>query len=301
VPLLLKILISLTFLYFVIRRVELAPLLENLAHLNLGFALTAFAVMTCGGVAGSLSWYYVICSSNMNLKFLSVLRLYWRGMLLNSAMPSNIGGDVYKGWALSRNSNVSVADAASTLIVDRVLNFSLLIMIGVISLSLVHGAWLWTFAVTLFFVLMFVGLSLLAFKLKDIPVGSNRFILFFGSLLSLYQRPQCFFRTIIAAALAQFLKIGCHFFVIRALALNIDAAVIWYIIPLFGVLSALPVSVGGLGLRESAAVLIATPTGCVTEDLVALSLAGHLLFLLVNLLGVFAFVRSASAQEGDRA
>ena len=62
------------------------------------------------------------------------------------------------------------------------------------------------------------------------------------------------------------------------------------VIPLFGIVSALPVSIGGLGLREMVAQGISGPMHLDNTHLVTLSLAGHLMVVLVNMLGVLPFL-----------
>jgi len=74
------------------------------------------------------------------------------------------------------------------------------------------------------------------------------------------------------------------------LALDIPEAAVWGIIPIFGIVSALPLTIGGLGLRECAARALAGPTGLDAAHLTALSLAGHALVALTNLPGIVPFL-----------
>ena len=90
---------------------------------------------------------------------------------------------------------------------------------------------------------------------------------------------------LLAAFASQVLKTWSNLFIIRALGLAIPPLSMWMVIPLFGVVSALPVSIGGLGVRELTAQAVAGPLGLDNTHLVALSLAGHALVVAVDMLG----------------
>ena len=286
---LLKLAVSAVFVWFVFSRLDLSLLKSSLMEIRWLPAAIAFAVLACGGFAGAASWYNVIRANGLEAGYGRVAAMHWCGMFLNSFLPSNIGGDIYKGWMLVRERRSGVSPVAVSIIVDRVLNFSLLIMTGVVALAyslagigpaaaLVAGA-----------ALVFAALDMLARGWKE-REGSGGFVRFIQALFCLFRSPRRCAAALVFAALSQGCKIGCHVFVIAALGVEIDASSVWYIIPLFGVVSALPVSFGGLGIRESVAMVISAPAGIVTEELVVLSLASHLLFILVNCLGFVPFL-----------
>jgi uncharacterized membrane protein YbhN (UPF0104 family) len=83
--------------------------------------------------------------------------------------------------------------------------------------------------------------------------------------------------------------------------LNLDLSCVWYIIPLFGVISVLPISLGGIGIREYVAIAIAAPLTLQQEELVVLSLVSHVLFISVNCLGLIPFVMMRNLYGGSRA
>jgi hypothetical protein len=90
---------------------------------------------------------------------------------------------------------------------------------------------------------------------------------------------------LLAALASQAFKTLSNLFIIYAFDLEIPALSMWMVIPLFGVVSALPISIGGLGVRELTAQAVAGPLGLDNTHLVALSLAGHALVAAVGMLG----------------
>jgi len=110
------------------------------------------------------------------------------------------------------------------------------------------------------------------------------------AILDWVAAPRLFIPALAAALTSQFFKTWSQVFVIRALGLALPTFCVWTVIPLFGMVSALPISIGGLGVRELVAQRLAGPLQFDTTHLVALSLGGHLAVVLVNLLGVVPFV-----------
>ena len=109
--------------------------------------------------------------------------------------------------------------------------------------------------------------------------------------------PRVFGPTLLAALASQLLKIWHNVFVLRALGIDLPALCVWYVVPIFGLVSALPVSIGGLGLRETVAGRIAASLGSDSSHLVLFSLAGYVMVVLVNMLGAIPFL---FAKRGKR-
>ncbi len=285
----LKLVVTLFFLMIVLSRVDLSALKHALIDIEPLSVWIAAAVLITGAMAGSLSWYFVVRASAVNVPLCGIVAAYWSGMFFNSFLPSSIGGDFFKGWLLVRKNEVALSKAVSSIIVDRVINFSLLIVIGVVALALylercfLAGALI---SCALLLTAAFVVIAHCWYK-KD---RCGKFAAVMHHCLCLFREHSNYLGAFVAAALSQSCRIGCHYFLIRALHLDLPVVSIWFVIPLFGIISALPISIGGLGVREGVALWIANALGNVTEDMVSLSLAGHLLFVMINSLGLFPFL-----------
>jgi uncharacterized membrane protein YbhN (UPF0104 family) len=232
-------------------------------------------------------------------------------MFFNSFLPTNVGGDVVKGYIVARDQGQAGFVVAS-LLLDRAINLGLLFCLGVFALLLQAGQRLWAagFLVLLGIVLLAALASargLLARVRRWPHTGTRGKVAgLLAPVLELAATPRLLFPTLLAALASQVFKTIHNVFVILALGLQIPAFCVWYVIPLFGFVSALPVSIGGLGLREMVAQGIAGPLHLDNTHLVALSLAGHLMVVLVNMLGALPFllrkkgIRSQGSEDGRR-
>ncbi len=98
------------------------------------------------------------------------------------------------------------------------------------------------------------------------------------------------------------------FFAADALGLGISWTAILAFMPAVAIVQVLPITIGGLGVREGALVLFLHPLGVSTQSAIALGLLVYGINLLVSLLGAPAFavgasagVRHASLRERGRA
>lgn len=288
--------VTLVLLVVTFRMVDFGEMLGKVRGTEAAFLAAACAAVLAGGFAGGLSWLFILRVRWPVLPAGKTLGIYWSGMFFNTFLPSNIGGDVVKGYWVARDQGAAGFVVAS-LVLDRAVNMGVLVCMGV-------SAWLLYFR---HFVVLSGFLAVLLFSVAFAAAAGRRCrpwvqgrmgqggwrgkaAAFLGLLCELAGAPRLFLPVLGMAFLSQFFKILQNVAVLLAFGLAIPALAVWFIIPLFGVVSALPVSVGGLGLREMVAQGIAGPLRLDNTDMVTLSLAGYFVVVAVNMLGAVPFV-----------
>lgn len=290
-----KALVTLTLLVVTIRLVETDTLVDRFRQADpLPLAASAL-LLIAGGFAGAASWFCVLRSRVSPLAFRDVAASHWIGMFFNSFLPTNFGGDVVKGYRLARAQG-QAGFVVVSLLIDRAVNLCALGVIGLVALLLQPGRreWLVALAVALGALLTAasLGANRLRTRIARWPRTPRRAHVaeLLDPVLALAAAPRRLFPLLLAAGASQILKTWQTVFVIRALGLDIPALCAWSVVPLFGFVSALPISIGGLGVREAVAHHLAAPLGMDNTHLVAFSLAGHAMVVLVNMLGVIPFL-----------
>ena len=290
-----KLAVTLVMLVIALRMIHFETLLESLRQANYGLLAVAAGIIILGGFAGAASWYCVLRTRLPSLGYRAVASCHWSGMFFNSFLPSNVGGDVVKGYIVARDQG-QIGFVVTSLLVDRVMNLGVLLCIGCFTLLIQVGHPLLAAGfLVLLAALLAVGLASARWlhgKIRRWPrVGlRGRASALLEPVFELASTPRLLFPMLLAAFASQFLKTLHNVFVILALGLKLPTFCVWYVIPLFGIVSALPVSVGGLGVREMVAQWLSGPMQVDNTHLVTLSLAGHLLVVLVNMLGVIPFM-----------
>ena len=291
----LKLVVTLGLLAVAFRMIRFDTLMASLRHADYGLLALSALIILCGGFAGAASWYCVLRTRFPALGFRAVAACHWSGMFFNSFLPSNVGGDVVKGYIVARDQG-QTGFVVTSLLLDRIMNLGMLLCIGgfTLLLQLGHPMGAAGFLVLLVLLLLAVLFSArwLRGKVQRWPRHGlqGRAADLLDPVFELVATPQLLFPMLLAALASQFLKTWHNVFVILALGLKIPTFCVWYVIPLFGIVSALPVSVGGLGLREMVAQWLSGPMQVDNTHLVTLSLAGHLMVVLVNMLGVIPFM-----------
>jgi hypothetical protein len=91
-----------------------------------------------------------------------------------------------------------------------------------------------------------------------------------------------------------FVQIGAQWIVSRALALEVPLAYICIMHPLVSALSAIPISLSGIGLREGGYIFFLTRIGVDQAGAVAFSGLWFLVIVLNSLLGGLVFLSSGA-------
>jgi hypothetical protein len=92
----------------------------------------------------------------------------------------------------------------------------------------------------------------------------------------------------------QALRVLTHLVAARGLSIPLSgeqALQLFVLVPLLGILIALPISVNGIGLRESASALTFTVAGIAARDAVAMELTAYLVQVIFSLVGGWLFWR----------
>lgn len=295
----LKVAVSLGLLVVALRMVDAGAmwrLFDDAEPRNLGIAA---ALLIAAGFSGAGAWLCILHSRLPRLTYRETAAAHWIGMFFNSFLPSNVGGDIVRGYRIAQGSGQRGFVIVS-LLADRVLGLLLLVLIGGIVLVASRGKTGTTAACVGTLVALLMSTPAVAKRILQVipPTGQERVN---GKIAKLLQTlrplveiaisPRRFVPLLLLSGATQALRIWQNVFVIRALGLDVPEIAVWGIIPIFGIVSSLPLTIGGLGIRECAAQALAKPTGLNGTHLIVLSLAGHILVILTNTLGIIPFLR----------
>ena len=129
-----KILISLALLYLALRKVnltELASRINNLA--SLGWIVVAIAVTFLQIFVGVLRWRRVSAECGAPLGLQQAMRFNLIGAFFNQTLPSSIGGDAVRLWLVARG-GAGWRAATYSIFVDRAIGLIALAIVIVASL-----------------------------------------------------------------------------------------------------------------------------------------------------------------------
>jgi len=279
---LLKIVVSLGLLIVLFRQVDLAQFWVVVRQANVWWLLAALGMMLLGVVIRAWRWQILLDAINVKVPLVELTAIYFIGFLFNNLLPSGLGGDAMRIVELNRHSE-QTADAVTSVFVDRFLGLSALQAIGTIALIF---NWKAVPAPVAYFTLfMFVGMLIGGILLINRPLYISlkshitlfrrvTEIAFVGKLFSSFQQYpiEALGRSYLVSLLFNLSLIAMNMCI--GLAVGVEATIIQYaiFIPITSVVLILPISFGGLGVREGTYIGLFQSVGVLEEQALAMSL-----------------------------
>lgn len=230
--------------------------------------LGVLAGFLVGHRAGVEKWRSIINASRADLGSRQAVRCYAAGLFANLCLPSIVGGDVLRAALASRVTGRTEAVVIGAL-ADRLLDVSalaVLISVGALAApSVLPGAASWVVAGLVIGGALAGGIAVTIAGRRPLSSWSPRFRRRIGRTLVGLRRLRRYPR-VTARAFAISLCIQSGFVLLNAAigrAVGIDVPVIvWFLVwPLAKVAALLPISLGGLGLRDATLGALLVPLG----------------------------------------
>ena len=279
VPLILKVTISIALLFFAFRLVNFGALQERLARLEFKWIAAALLILSIQFTLGSLRWYQIAIACGSELSRTRALLYTLIGAFFNQVTPSTVGGDAVRMWLMARKTH-SWKGAVYSVFIDRVVGLiwlALLILVCLpLSLALIQDP---VGRATL--ILIGIGSVAGPIALFVIShVGQTwfhhwRFTRHLAELAAIVWKITATARvggSIGAISIIiHLLTIVVAWFCAKAIGSPLDLLNALLLIPPVLLISAIPVSIAGWGVREGAMVAAFTFAGLPDHDALAIS------------------------------
>jgi uncharacterized protein (TIRG00374 family) len=311
----LKVVVSLGLISYLLSRVGLNEVVEviRLASANYLYLLIALGLYFGAIAVGSFKWQILLRAQGIQVPFINLLSFTFVGLFFGNFLPTNVGGDLVRGYGLARHTLLP-AETAISVLVDRMLGLIAFVFVAVVmALLVVYTAGqvaLWEVAVVAAVALLALS-GIFAVMLSDRLRGQlGR--LFNTSLLSglapLYERLSSAlsaYRRSYGALAAGFcisllvLTIGSvvNYLISLALGGGISLLHIFLFTPLITFVLLIPISIGGIGLNQSAYVFFFNLVGVPEQKSLAMSLIMQAIIIISSLPGGILWWRERSARQ----
>jgi uncharacterized protein (TIRG00374 family) len=290
-----KLAVSVGLLAWVlVEKLDVADAARRMAAIPpLPLALAIAGLLVSYGVI-TVRWQVILSALGQPLNFVRAGSITWIGSFFNQALPSNVGGDFVRVWRVVRR-GMPLGCAVSSVMLDRVLTLVglALLVLGCLpfSRSLIGAGPAW-YALPAMAGVIVVGLvTLLALDRiavllrRLLPV---RLVVAATTLARDSRAVLCDRRGSVAVALSMTNFALCSaiaYFLARGLGIGIGFGPLLILFPPVMLVSLLPISFAGWGVREVAMATALGFVGVPDHQAVALSLAFGLLLLASTLPG----------------
>jgi uncharacterized membrane protein YbhN (UPF0104 family) len=292
--------VSLALIGWLAWRTDWQQIRQAGANLRFAFWLAALILYLVIQMISGLRWQLLAKPLGYQGTIWQFTSFYFIGMFFNLFLPTSVGGDVVRAWYLGGGSEPS---AFLSVLVDRLSGLAVLLALAcgaVILCPIRLPAWIvasvWCAA----------GAALISgLVLPALIRGSRRFEkarrLAERSLVYL-QQPRLLLGT---TALSFFIQAGnvlLVWLVGQAVRAPVPASYYWIMVPMVTLLTMLPVSLNGMGVREGGTILFLTPLGVSHATALSLAVLWFAVFTAASLVGGVLYLAQRSprpnAQSG---
>jgi len=292
---LIKVFISLAMLAVALRLVDINELEQSLLSIPLPTLSRVVIIFFFGQLLSSYKWWLLARSGTIETPWLLAVKAYFLGMAVNCFGVGTVGGDFARAVVLGTKSKRK-AIALASVFADRVHGMTVLAAIGVVSIAFVGrqnigGEYLVLLPVCIIAVVVawYFGPGI---ALAALPKG--------GALhKNMEQVAQVFPRdpaTIgyisLISLVFHLLQIGLHQVMAAAYGIQIPWAVLLVTIPVINILSSLPISWNGLGVRENGYLFFLAPQYLSREHAIAFGVMWLLAMAISSAIGALVLVFS---------
>ena len=273
--------------------VPVADVIAAARRLPLPLWLASVGLFLVAHALTAAKWWILIGGRGT---FGQIYRAHLAGLGANLALPGVAGGDVVRAAMVIRQQGRSDSVAAGS-IVDRLIDTGSLGLIALLgSWAVVAHDWspaglAWRLAVL--FALAAGALCALAFlPLPEIAPGETagkvRRLVFStcGALGRLAKTPRLLVASLAISLASQMLLIGINVALAVALSLDLPVAAWFYGWSLAKIIAILPISLGGLGVREASLAALFQPFGADAHLVVAVGLIWQTILYASGILGI---------------
>jgi len=290
---LIKLALSLAAFWFALHKVDFMAFASTLKNQDHRGITEAVAMMILQIILGGMRWRLILKALSATGKNVmtrwEALKLVYIGAFFNCCLPGTVGGDVVRVW-LAKSDHIPLPVAINSVIIDRMIALIAVGLLVVVTMPLLSAAI--GFNTSIVWGVMVVGAVFGLWVLKHIErlltpwkdIHPVRWLLYFTHCLQLlFKHHAASAVSLIYALLAHTGYCIAVYALAQSLGITISILQCITLVPLVVLVTTLPISVGGWGVREAGMVSMLGLAGVSQAAALALSIQLGLLNIFINL------------------
>ncbi|MGB3008090.1 MAG: lysylphosphatidylglycerol synthase transmembrane domain-containing protein [Chitinophagaceae bacterium] len=266
--LLLKFAVTIVCLWYVLGKIDFQIAKSALKSAEWLFLLLALISFFVSKIISAFRLSIYFDNIHISISLFNNIRLYWLGMFYNLFLPGSIGGDAYKVILLTKEFNVSYKKTTAAVLLDRIS--------GLLGLGLVLS------------VFSFFVLNNVLYKFINTTSAVIAVIVFYLIIKKYFKDfISSFWLTLFLGVLVQLFQVVSIYFILAALHIPVHETGYIFIFLISSIVSVLPLTIGGIGIREVVFLEGSAYFGLLQETSIVVSLLFYLITLLTSATGLF--------------
>jgi glycosyltransferase 2 family protein len=275
---------------FLLWHYDARPVLKTFARERVVYFAATIAIYVASQVMSAYRWQLLAALLHVRGRFTEFLAYYFVGMFTNLFVPGLVGGDAARAIYLGRRHH-RMGEAVASVIADRGIGLVALFWLAAAMVLAMHSTLTppvnnTALAVGALALLGFLAAPLLARVVHLLPRRLRRAG---GIVLPYLHRPASLIPAIVLSLILQISLALCQWLLALGLGLSAPLALFLLVVPIANVFASLPVTLNGLGVRETAYLVLFGMAGIGHNDAIALGLLWFAATMLGGLVGAIAF------------
>ena len=288
---------------FKFNKIDIHDLMQDIKDADKLLLAVGFLIFFLAYFLSFLRWRMLLKAVGISIPFKKLMSAYCGGVFFSIFLPSTIGGDIVRSADLGEHTK-KVKEVIATVFLDRLSGYIGLIM--VLLPAIFFGKDL--VADRVVFTSVAVMISLLAMVL--LVLFNKRIYALISKFLStpkagkikeairdMHQEIHIFrnhqrviIGNIILSIIIQIISPLCIYFIACSLGLRINFVYFLIFLPIIGAITLIPISIGGLGLREGLFVVYFAKAGVIKQLALAMSLLSFSFIVIYGAIGGLIYV-----------
>ncbi len=278
--LIVKIFVSIALLVILFYKTDIRLFLTTITSIGLLNFLLLSAIYIFSQIISSIRWHFVLKSLGENVKSIELLKIYFIGMYANLFLPSIIGGDALKAYILSKK--IPLNKSISSIFLERYNGLLALLFVSLISVTLFKSFFKKEIVIMVIAINIFAYFSV--YSIKFFTKYSKKLEIFFNNIKT-FHKSKYFISVSILSLFVQLIVISVYITAGNMLGFRVNYAYYLAFIPIINLISFLPISFNGIGVRESAFVLFFSLANLNKTQSLTLSLEVFFVTVFCSLIG----------------
>lgn len=272
--LLIKCTFALLAFYIVYKKADISQVMDHIKDIKFPYLFLSFVVLNGAQLVSAFRMRYYFETAGVPCSRHFSIALYYIGMFFNTILPGGIGGDGYKIWVMSRLESFPKRTSFRLMVSNRTSGLFLLLLFTIALaffsdyfMSFPYAALLLTAGLVVMIAGYFLTVKLLLKESPKIAIGAARYSFIIQGCCMI-------------SAMLLFYGMGIEF------SQTQDYINYLIIFMISSIVSILPISIGGAGLREVTFLYGTQHMGLSSSFGVAFSLVYFAVNMLLSLLGL---------------
>lgn len=298
---------SLVLLSLLFYRADWEELRSLVVSVDWRLLVGGFFCVVAGVLLSCFKWQAILRVDGIACPLSTLVRYYLIGIFFNNFLPTSIGGDAVRAYYITREyGRPSVG--VSSILAERLSGLAILVLLPIFAFF--PSSVFVPFSIPGLLVGVLTSLFLVVWLLlmprvrkfwkprlpkwihEEMERISDALIRYLSDIRTLMVVFLC-------SVIFNGLVVLSSWFVAGALGLNLSMVDLMVVVPLVVLLTLIPFSLNGLGIREGGFIFFLSPLGVSTTEAMAYSLSNYLLMILLSVAGglLFGFYRSREGYD----